>query len=62
MRRREHFSRSEVFDSLDGEQDPFLVAELDNPDVLKVLPCKLCYVVYRVVALTSQRRAVLLQS
>lgn len=60
--RGKNFAGFQIFDPLDSEQDLLLVTKADDPYVLQILPCELRDVINRGVALTPQRRAVLVQS
>ena len=48
----------EIFDSLDGQEKPFLVAQLEEADIFEILDGDLGHVLHGHVALAPQLRAV----
>lgn len=56
------FAADNVLDSLDGQQYFLLMPQLDNANVLEILPSHLGNIAHRLVVLFEQRLYVLLQS
>lgn len=56
------FAADDVLDSLDGQQYFLLMPQLDNANVLEILPSHLGNIAHRLVVLFEQRLYVFLQS
>lgn len=55
-------SANYVLHTLDGQQNFLLVAQLDNANVLEILPSHLGYVAHRLIVLLQQGLYILLQT